>query len=290
MAELSIFFIKLALATFAFVLIGWFGARDRRIAGMLLTFPLLNGIAMLTGVDPVGIAATIYLIVLWNCLLFLVVMHRTERLPPLRAGTSLEASIVLRAAFWIVLWAVGAALLAWFRDALPSAGWLFALAAVMAAVYVARWWRPPLPESSPAFARMWLNARGVIRIACFFAAFGILSAVAYYWRDDRWVGWASALPLPGIFALATLSVTQRRHEMASLGDTVMFGPLLVIPFNWLLARAIIQLRADGAGTIPEIVTVLLFWIAAAALVFVAVPWFARRRDRCSIYPPSRLLG
>ncbi len=114
--------------------------------------------------------------------------------------------------------------------------------------------------------------------------------MAYYWRDDRWVGWASALPLPGIFALATLSVTQSRHELASLGDTVMFGPLLVIPFNWLLARAIIQLRADGAGTLAEIVTVLLFWIAAAALVFVAVPWFARWRDRCSIYPPSRLLG
>ncbi len=290
MAELSIFVIKLALATFAFVLIGWFGARDRRIAGVLLTFPLLNGIAMLTGVDPVGIAATIYLIVLWNCLLFLVVMHRYERLPPLRAGMSPEGSIILRAAVWIVLWAVGAALLAWFRDALPSAGWLFALGAVMAAVYVARWWRPPQPQSSPTFASMWINSRGVIRIACFFAAFGILSAVAYYWRDDRWVGWASALPLPGIFALATLSVTQSRNELASLGDTVMFGPLLVIPFNWLLARAIIQLRTDGAGTLAEIVTVLLFWIAAAALVFVAVPWFARWRDRCSIYPPSRLLG
>jgi hypothetical protein len=290
MAELSIFFIKLALATLAFVLIGWFGARDRRIAGVLLTFPLLNGIAMLTGVDPVGIAATIYLIVLWNCLLFLVVMHRTERLPPLRVGTSLEASIILRAACWIALWAVGAALLAWFRDALPSAGWLFGLAAVMAAVYIARWWRPPLAQSSPTFGGMWLNARGAIRIACFFAAFGILSAVAYYWRDDRWVGWASALPLPGIFALATLSVTQSRDEIVSLGDTVMFGPLLVIPFNWLLARAIIQLRAETAGTIPEIVTVLLFWIAAAALVFVAVPWFSRWRDRCSTYPPSRLLG
>jgi hypothetical protein len=278
MAELSIFFIKLALATVAFVLIGWFGARDRRIGGVLLTFPLLNGIAMLTGVDPVGIAATIYLIVLWNCLLFLVVMHRYEYLPRLRIDMSSESVIILRAACWIVLWAVGAALLAYFRDALPSAWWLFAIAVVMAAIYVTRWWRPLMPQASPTFAAMWGNSRGVIRIACFIVAFGILSAVAYYWRDDRWVGWASALPLPGIFALATLSVTQSRTELASLGDTVLFGPLLVIPFNWLLARAIVQLRADAAGTLAEIVTVLLFWIAAAALVFVAVPWFARWRD------------
>jgi len=278
MAELSIFSTKLALATFAFVLIGWFGARDRRIGGVLLTFPLLNGIAMLTGVDPVGVAATIYLIVLWNCLLFLVVMHRYERLPPLRADVRPESSILLRAAWWIVLWSTGAALLAWFRDALPSAGWLFAGAVVVAVIYVTQWWRLPLPHLPVTFGGMWLNPRGFIRIACFVAAFGILSAVAYYWRDDRWVGWASALPLPGIFALATLSATRRRDEIVSLGDTVLLGPLLVIPFNWLLARAIVRLRADEVGTLAEIVTVLLFWIVAAALVFVAVPRFARWRD------------
>ena len=283
MAELFVFFIKLALATLAFVLIGWLGARDRRIGGVLLTFPLLNGIAMLTGVDPIGIAGTIYLIVLWNCLLFLVVMHRYERLPPLRAGVSLEVSIILRAVCWIVLWAGGAAVLAWFRDSLPSAVWLFAFAVGMAAIYMTRWWRPPLSQASPTFRSMWWNARGVIRIACFLVAFGILSAVAYYWRDDRWVGWASALPLPGIFALATLSVTQSRNELVSLGDTALFGPLLVIPFNWLLSRTIVQMRAEAAGTLAEIITVLLFWIAAAAIVFVAVPWFARWRDR--VRPP-----
>ena len=50
MIEISVAAIKLLLAVAAFVLIGWFGARDKRIGGVLLTFPLLNGIAMLTGV------------------------------------------------------------------------------------------------------------------------------------------------------------------------------------------------------------------------------------------------
>src|SRR5215218_7981166 len=65
----------LALASAAFVLVGWIGARDKRVGGLLLTFPLLNGIAMLTGVDPIGVAETIYVMVIWNCLLFWGVMH-----------------------------------------------------------------------------------------------------------------------------------------------------------------------------------------------------------------------
>src|SRR5262249_1311488 len=90
MAEVSIGIVKLLLGVLAFVLVGWLGARDKRIGGVLLTFPLLNGIAMLTEVDPVGIAGTIYLIVIWNCILFLVAIHRYDRLPPLPAGLNEE--------------------------------------------------------------------------------------------------------------------------------------------------------------------------------------------------------
>jgi hypothetical protein len=59
---------KLILGIAAFVLIGWLGARDKRVGGVLLTFPLLNGIAMLTGIDPLGMAGAIYLVMMWNCL------------------------------------------------------------------------------------------------------------------------------------------------------------------------------------------------------------------------------
>jgi hypothetical protein len=92
------------------------------------------------------------------------------------------------------------------------------------------------------------------------------------------VGWASALPLPGLFALATLSVTQDRPAIAALGDTVLIGPLLYIPFNALLARAIIALRTGQAGTLAEIATVVVFWAIAAALVFGLLPQIARWRD------------
>jgi len=279
MPDLAAFAIKLLLAGAAFVLIGWLGARDKRIGGVLLTFPLLNGIAMLTGIDPAGIARTIYPVVMWNCVLFLVLMHRYESLPPLAAGVDDEVKIIARVAVWIALWAAGAALLAWWRDDLPSAAWLFALQLVVAAAYMARRWRRTAPSTPPTFGAMWHTWRGFGRIGCFVAAFLVLAAVAYVGQSARWVGWASGLPLPGIFALAILTVLQDKDEMRALGDTVLLGPLLVIPFNWLLSRAIAHLRVADAGTPAEIATVVAFWAAAAALVFAVLPRFARWRDK-----------
>ena len=277
---------KLILGIVAFVLVGWIGARDKRIGGVLLTFPLLNGIAMLTGVDPVGIAHTIYLVVLWNCALFLAVIHRYERLPPLPAALNAEAKIILHVAIWVLLWTVGAIVLAWARDALSSALGLFVLALAVAGWWIWRWWRPPTEVSLPTFRAMWLNVSGLVRIACFVIAFAALAVVAYVDRDSRWVGMMSALPLPGLFALATLTVTQDKRDITSLGDTLLFGPLLAIPFNALLSYAIMQLRAEQAGPFVELATVVVFWVAAAGLVFYGVPRFADWRDRVGLKKPA----
>lgn len=269
---------KLILGIAAFVLIGWLGARDKRVGGMLLTFPLLNGIAMLTGADPLGMAGAIYLVMMWNCVLFLLVVHRYPRLPPLPAGLNAEATIILRVVIWTLLWAVGAVVLAWFRDTLSVAPILFVIQLALVAGYVARWWRPSPPVAPVTFRGMWFNSSAAVRIACFVAAFALLSVVAYVERDSRWVGLASALPLPGLFALAMLTVTQDKMGIAALGDTVLLGPLLYIPFNALLARTVITLRAAQAGTLVEIATVVMFWAVTAALVFGLVPQIVRWRD------------
>lgn len=278
MVDVSLDLIKLLLGILAFVLIGWFGARDRRIGGALLTFPLLNGIAMLTGADPIGIAGTIYLVVMWNSILFLFAIYQYEWLPPLPANLNKEVTIVLRVIVWMLLWAIGAAVLAWFRDDLSFAGWLFLIQSAIAGLYIWRCWRQPPVAASPTFREMWLNGRGIIRIACFILAFILLSLVAHFANDSRWVGWASALPLPGLFALATLTATQEKSGLIPLADTVLLGPLLVIPFNWLLSRAIIQLRLGHADTGAEIATVVVFWVIAACLLFLTVPKFSHWRD------------
>lgn len=279
MIELPLTATKLLLAALAFVVIGWLGARDKRIGGVLLTFPLLNGIAMVTGADPLGIAATIYLVVMWNSALSLIAMYTYDHLPPLPVNWDQEAKLIARVVCWSALWAAGATVLALLRDALSFAGWLLLMQSILAALYIWLMWRAPEPASFPTFSEMWFNWRGCVRAACFVAAFLLLLAIAHLGLDARWIGWASALPLPGIFVLAMLSVTQKKDDLLALGDTVLLGPLLVIPFNWLLSRAIIWLRIEGAGPCWEIAIVILSWLMAAAAVWCAVPPFARWRDR-----------
>lgn len=271
--------LKLLLAIGAFVVIGWFGARDKRVGGVLLTFPLLNGIAMLTGVDPLDVAASIFPIVMFNSVLLLTAMHHAQHLPPLPGGLGREATIIVRALSWVLLWAVGAVLITVFRDALPTVGWLVAIQAVIAATWIAYRWRAGAPPSPPGtFAGMWLNGQALIRIGCFVGVYLMLTAVAYFGQNARWTGWASGIPLPGIFALAMLSATQTRQDLASMGDTVLVGPLLAIAFNWLLSHALVHLRAEQAGAAMEIGLTVVFWAVLAAIVFVLVPAFARWRD------------
>src|SRR5437763_11636270 len=108
MDDITISFVKLAVGMIAFLLIGWLGARDKRVGGVLLTFPLLNGIAMLTGLDPASIAATVYVIIIWNSALFLLAIHRYQVMPPMPACLDIEAKIVIRVVAWVSFWAAGA--------------------------------------------------------------------------------------------------------------------------------------------------------------------------------------
>ena len=62
---------------------------------------------------------------------------------------------------------------------------------------------------------------------------------------------ASALPLPGFFALAALMDDAEqprdpaaRTKLLPIRDTLFVGPLLVIPFNWTFAHALVALPPD----------------------------------------------
>jgi hypothetical protein len=126
MEDTKVSLLKLGLGLLAFLLIGWIGARDKRIGGALLTFPLLNGIAMLTGLDPGRIAATVYLVIVWNSALFLLVIYQHEMMPPVPLKLDGELKILSRVIFWTVVWATGSGALVYLREDLPSGAWLFA--------------------------------------------------------------------------------------------------------------------------------------------------------------------
>ena len=76
------FALKLPLALLVFLVIAYAGTTDRRIAGVLFTFPILNGVAIIASPQPIVVADAIYPLVIFNCALFALVISFPQALPP----------------------------------------------------------------------------------------------------------------------------------------------------------------------------------------------------------------
>jgi hypothetical protein len=277
------------LGLVAFLIIAYVGTQDRRVAGVLATFPILNGMAMVTDWNPFGVANAIYPIVMFNAVLFCFAISYCKRLPPLPDDWSKNTILGCRLGFWIVLWFAGAFVLTYFDKYRPSVEVLLVSQLSIATGYIAaRWTRDPV-EAKPIlsqplayhrveFKEFWISddARkrfdALMRVLAFITVFGILLVVASRY-ESKWVGMASALPLPGLFAVATLTVMRDPKTLFPIRDTIFLGPILVIVFNWSLARVV------SHNVVTDIPTLLLFWAVAALVVFWAVPIFAACVDR-----------
>src|SRR3569833_3978961 len=167
-------------------------------------------------------------------------------LPPLPAGASANAALASRLIVWTLIWAVGAVSVVNWRDALPGPAGLLAFQCALVALVVMVGWRAPRkPEQAPArvpFVAFWSSPAGRTRIARFALCCIALLAAANHW-ESKWVGMLSALPLPGLFAVATLSLLEARKDFAVIGDSVLHGPDFVIAFSIVYAHNVLRLPA-----------------------------------------------
>lgn len=266
--------VKLLLSVGIFAVTGYLGRfYDKRIAGVLLTFPILNGIGILTGGDPLAVANSIYAVVVVNGILLFMAIRFVEALPPPPADLSANAKLAARLIVWTLLWAAGAWSVVNWRDSLPGAAALITAQCVLAALVAALAWRAPrkadrVPERVP-FLAFWFSPAGRARLALFTLCCIALLVAANSW-GSKWVGMLSALPLPGLFAVATLSVLETRKDFAVIGDSVLFGPVFVIAFNWTYAHIVLRLPAAGHTQLGLAALVLLLAVNAA-LIFWIVP-------------------
>jgi hypothetical protein len=275
--------IKLTLSIATFAVLGYLGnSHDKRIAGVLLTFPILNGIGILTAHDPLTAANSIYAVVVFNGLLLLFAISFYRLLPPLRHTASAHVKLIARVVTWTALWAAGAVAIVVWRDDLPGPAALLIAQCAIAAMATGLVWRPGSPDEpssvrasrqahAHAFISFWSNGAGAVRIGLF-AFCCILLLVAANIFESKWVGMLSALPLPGLFAVATLSTLQTREELIRIRDTVLWGPVTVVLFNWIFAEAVAQLPADpGWHALAGLVLLVVLLALDAALIFWAVP-------------------
>jgi hypothetical protein len=280
-ADAALALVKLVLGLGVFVALGYLGKfYDKRLAGVLLTFPILNSIGIITGDDPLAVADAVYAVVVLNGLILFFMIGFCERLTPM-TGASDNAKLIARVAVWTAIWAVCAPLVTAFRDDLPGIAGILALQTVLAALAFVAVWVPPRATANAgpprlslsghvrALVKLWGNPSGIVRMGLFVACCVLLFVAAQLYTS-KWVGMFSALPLPGLFAIATLSVMNAQEDTKLMRDTVLIGALSVNIFNWLFAHLFIRLPFDGAvHAVAGIVmlvgmmavdAVLLFWL------------------------------
>lgn len=287
-SPLLAFLLKLPLALAVFLLIAYAGTVSRRIAGVLLTFPILNGIAIIASPEPVVVADAIYPLVMFNCVLFALVMTFPNTLPPVGALPR-TLRLFARVIVWSVAWFAGAYLVTDFRATIPGAGVLLTASAAFAILFVMVCWTTNAPADRAGassshwrdFMMFWGNRIGAGRIAFFILAYACLFFASHTALDEKWVGMASALPLPGFFAVATL-MDDAEHAHASrtllpMRDTLFLGPVLVIPFNWMFSHA--MLAVPQSELVSRYVLLFAFWAVAALAVVFLVPRLAAYFDR-----------
>ncbi len=272
-------FVKLLFGLAAFGFIGWVGPRNRRIAGLLLTFPILNGIALLTDPQPYRVAETISLMVMLNSALFWIAILGVDWLPPYASRLPELASVLYRLLVWTVIWLVVARNLTQARDAFPSSLMLFLIQCGVVAASIGLLWKPPRAVRPAAASprRLEAYASWGARITLFVLVFCVLLYTAKHATDPRWVGMASSLPLPGLFALAYLAATKsHKDDVRPIADTVLLGPLLVIPFNFVFAA---WMTVVPERTVIGVLSLALAWGAGLGLLFWLMPKIERYLDR-----------
>jgi hypothetical protein len=290
-ADAGLALVKLVLGLGVFVALGYLGKfYDKRLAGVLLTFPILNSIGIITGADPLAVADAVYAVVLLNGLILFFMIGFCERLTPM-AGASDNAKLVARVAVWTAIWAVCAPLITAFRDNLPALAGILGLQIVLAALAVIVVWAPPhaaantgaprlnLSGHVQALVKLWGNASGIVRMGLFVLCCVLLFAVAQF-GTSKWIGMFSAVPLPGLFAIAMLSVMNAQEDVKLMRDTVLIGAFAVNVFNWLFAHLFVRLPFDGtAHTVAGIVMLVGMMAIDAVLLFWLTPRISAYLDR-----------
>jgi hypothetical protein len=297
--DLLALLIKLPLALAVFLLVAYAGTVSRRIAGVLFTFPILNGIAIIAGHDPVAVADAIYPLVIFNCALFAVLISFPRSLPPVGRGWPHWSRLLARVAIWAAAWFAGAYAITDFRHALPGGGVLLVGASLFALAFMLACWTPQAGKPSDtrrhgqAFTSFWATERGLWRVVFFCLAYAALILVARAALDEKWVGMASALPLPGFFALAVLIDDSEADDsdatssvVRPIRDTLFLGPVLVIPFNWIFSHALVALLPHDAA-IARYLLLFTLWTVAALAVLLLVPRIAGYFDRRARGPGFR---
>jgi len=264
---------KLGVGTALFVLILLFGRRPesifQRAAGMLLTFPALNGIALaMTETSHTAVkAAAMFPLMPFNGLMFFGYMLNIDRIESLWKRPHPTALML-------------AAVLVWIAVALPG----FAippdlqLPYMVACAAIALWLTiGSLPDKPTAAADQtrYLQKWDLVRVPSFMLLLLVLLLLGQSGDYALWTGQLSAFPIPGFFGLAVIaSGDNARAALRQMRTTVLLGPLVAMTFVYLTWPLV-----DQRGWTVELIVLLIPGWAACLAVILAISWVLGRIEK-----------
>ena len=255
---------KVAVGTAVFLSILAVGQLlDGRAAGLMVTFPALNGMGLLAAEELDRVALDLFPVIALNGLLCAGCIAVYRRSEMVRTNHRLRAAIPYLA---LAFWAAVLPLVLWIGGAVNSpivliAGYAF-VAFALAAIGASRPAPRPHPETAPR--AFWSANRH--RIVLFVASLVAVLIAAQSWQSA--LGWLAALPLVPLFGIAGIA-EERPDKLEEMQYTAVLGPLLAMIFVLLLWQSLILLRANvgGPALLPySALACLAGWIACVVVI------------------------
>jgi hypothetical protein len=252
--EWSVFVGKALLGTSLFVAILWrTQSHDPRVAGMLLTFPALNGIGLLMGEsrDLYVMARAMLPMIATNGVLCAGYLLAYRRWVAPSGVKPQQGKAVLVAGACLSVWGLVALLLApslqaWLRTPGRMALFWVGYGVSIWPLTVLLFW-VSTPEHMGRKSRLWEVIRAnPVKIAGMLLLIMLVMLVARR-GADVWTGRLSALPVLPFYSLLMLPTAesdwrQGVEKLQQLGSTVLLGPLVAMAFVWTFAQYLGALR------------------------------------------------
>lgn len=239
---------------------------DWRVAGMMLTFPMLNGMALVSaGANARETGQSMVPIVTLNgvmCFLLALALawSDTARAHPL-------ALTILAGVLWLCVYAVlesrnvvvpwGAAIMA------------FTVGCIAASVAITVWLWPActtLAAETPVRAGGLAGVLGSwVRIVLFALSLLLVFLVGHFYRDAHGlIGRLGALPVVPLFGLYTVGSVLASDPAAvpkleTMRSMVLVGWMIALVFAVALAAYVARTFASRSGTLGQLATLMVGW-------------------------------
>ena len=256
---------------------------DYRVAGMMLTFPMLNGMALVSARENAGATGqSMVPVVVLNgamCFLFTLALAWSGI-----ARTHPLALTLLATVLWVCVYA-------WLETRnviVPARAWIvFSALCVALSVALTHWLWPACAEilrDAPVRAGGLAGVlEGWVRIALFALSLLMVFAAAHFYRDAHAaIGRLGALPIVPLFGLYTVASALATDPAAvpkleTLRSMVLIGWMIALLFAVLLAAYVARTSGPKSGATGHLAVLVLGWALCVGAIVIsarAIPTLA----------------